>query len=91
MAMIVGLVGTARASAVGMPEATVSSAASADPGVLAYGDAVDAGAPTRATLAAPVVGMAANPDSPGYWLVAADGGVSLTAEPASSGPQGTST
>ncbi len=55
--------------------APVTSAAFADPGVLAYGDAVSEGAPTKAKLSAPIVGMAADPKGPGYWLVAANGGV----------------
>jgi hypothetical protein len=54
---------------------TVESQAFADPGVLAYGDARYSGAPTQSWLSAPIVGMAANPEGSGYWLVAADGGV----------------
>ena len=60
------------------PEARLGGAqlaAYADQGVLNYGDAVFAGAPTTMKLSAPVVGMAAQAGGTGYWLVAADGGV----------------
>ena len=53
----------------------VTKAAYADAGVLNYGDATFAGAPTDIHLSAPVVGMAAQQKGTGYWLVAADGGV----------------
>jgi hypothetical protein len=53
----------------------VHKAAYADAGVLNYGDATFSGSPTGIHLSAPVVGMAAQQDGTGYWLVAADGGV----------------
>ena len=51
-----------------------AAAAYPDRGVLAYGSAPFEGAPTHTVLNAPIVGMAADPTGPGYWLVAADGG-----------------
>jgi hypothetical protein len=58
-----------------LPAGRVSAASFADSGVLPYGDAVYSGAPTDTDLSAPVVGMAANPKGPGYWLVTANGSV----------------
>ena len=43
--------------------------------VLAFGDAVARGSLAGRPLAAPIVGIAADPDGQGYWLAAADGGV----------------
>jgi CHAP domain len=54
---------------------TVHSAAYADPGVLAYGDAIRYGAPTQTGVTSPVVGMAATRTGAGYWLVEANGTV----------------
>ena len=66
-----GLVGAGRP--VHLPP--VINSAYADAGVLNFGDATFAGAPTNVHLSAPVVGMAAQQHGTGYWLVAADGGV----------------
>jgi hypothetical protein len=53
----------------------VHSAAYANPGVFAYGDAAFAGAPTNVQLSSPAVAMAANPAGSGYWIVTANGAV----------------
>jgi hypothetical protein len=58
--------------------AGVSNAASAAPAgpIVSFGPGVVGyGAPTGASLSAPVAGMAPTPDDHGYWLVGADGGV----------------
>jgi hypothetical protein len=47
----------------------------ADGGVFSFGDAPFLGSLVGSRLAAPVVGMVADPSGPGYWLVASDGGV----------------
>ena len=46
-----------------------------DAGVFHYGDATFHGAPTATTLAAPAIGMAADPTGTGYWVATADGRV----------------
>ena len=43
--------------------------------MFAFGDAGFYGSAATVPLAAPVTGMAADPATGGYWLVAADGGV----------------
>jgi hypothetical protein len=43
--------------------------------VFAYGDAVFHGSMSGQSLRAPIVGIAATPNAPGYDLVAADGGI----------------
>ncbi|HEY1732991.1 MAG TPA: Ig-like domain-containing protein, partial [Acidimicrobiales bacterium] len=47
----------------------------ADGGIFAFGDAAFAGSTGSLKLAAPIVGMAADPATGGYWLVGSDGGV----------------
>ena len=54
---------------------TLRTAAYANVGVLAFGDAPALGAPTDMSLNSPVQTMAASPDGKGYWLAASDGGV----------------
>jgi hypothetical protein len=44
-------------------------------GLFAYGDARPQGSPTNEALAAPMVAMATDRATGGYWLVGADGGV----------------
>jgi hypothetical protein len=53
------------------------SPASANPGhdVRAFGSATPLGAPSAIALHARLVGMAAHPKQPGYWLLGQDGGV----------------
>ena len=46
-----------------------------DGGVFAFGDAHFLGSTGSIHLNQPMVGMAADADGNGYWLVAADGGV----------------
>jgi hypothetical protein len=46
-----------------------------DGGVFTYGRAPFYGSLGDTSLAAPIVGMAADPATGGYWLVGADGGV----------------
>jgi beta-lactamase class A len=60
------------------PSASTSHVESGTPGpnsVTAFGSATAVAGATLPNLAAPVVGMAATPDSLGYWAVAADGGI----------------
>jgi hypothetical protein len=52
-----------------------SAAAGSDGGLFNYGDANFYGSTGDLTLNRPVVGMAATPDSKGYWFVASDGGI----------------
>jgi hypothetical protein len=47
----------------------------ADGGIFDYGNAGFFGSAGSLRLNKPVVGMAASPDSGGYWLVASDGGI----------------
>jgi hypothetical protein len=47
----------------------------ADGGIFSFGDAQFSGSMGARTLVQPVVGMAADPATGGYWEVAADGGV----------------
>ena len=47
----------------------------ADGGVFSFGDATFFGSMGGQKLDREITGIAANPDGPGYWLVAADGGV----------------
>jgi hypothetical protein len=49
--------------------------AAADGGVFSFGSSGFAGSMGGTALAAPIVGMAADPDGIGYWLAARDGGV----------------
>jgi hypothetical protein len=49
--------------------------ATADGGVVAFGDATSHGSAAGQGLSGPIVGMAPTPSGEGYWLVAADGGV----------------
>ncbi|HVW31249.1 MAG TPA: peptidoglycan recognition family protein [Acidimicrobiia bacterium] len=49
--------------------------ATADGRVLPFGSAESLGSMAGKVLAAPIVGMAANPVSAGYWLLGADGGI----------------
>ena len=46
-----------------------------DGGVFAFGDAAFYGSTGGMHLNRPIVGMAADPDGQGYWLVASDGGI----------------
>ena len=46
-----------------------------DGGVFTYGDARFSGSTGGMTLAAPIVGIALDPLTLGYWLAGADGGV----------------
>ena len=46
-----------------------------DGGVFAFGDAPFDGSAGNLALSAPVVGMALDPATGGYWLVGADGGI----------------
>ncbi|HET9076678.1 MAG TPA: hypothetical protein VFN68_07085 [Acidimicrobiales bacterium] len=64
--------GAAHAQGSGSP---VHGEAYADPGVFAYGDATDQGAPTNVSLSSPAVGMAGTSDGKGYWIATADGTV----------------
>ena len=43
--------------------------------IFSYGDAAFSGSTGGIRLNQPIVGMAADPDGVGYWLVAADGGI----------------
>jgi hypothetical protein len=47
----------------------------ADGGVFSFGEAAYLGSEGGSHLNKPIVGMVANTDGNGYWLVAADGGV----------------
>jgi hypothetical protein len=49
--------------------------AGAHGGVYSFGDAHSSGSMAGKPLAAPIQGMAADPDGQGYWLVGGDGGV----------------
>ncbi len=49
--------------------------ASADGKIFNFGRAIDYGAPPQSSLHAPIVGMAVNRATGGYWLAAADGNV----------------
>ncbi len=53
----------------------IANFAASDGGVFNEGDAGFPGSMGGATLDAPVVGMAADPATGGYWLVASDGGI----------------
>jgi hypothetical protein len=73
------LVLAAALAASSRPTASWADSPTASPGfggagVLAFGDAGDYGSPAG-PVSAPIEGMAATPDTRGYWLVAADGGV----------------
>jgi hypothetical protein len=48
--------------------------------VFSFGDAVFHGSMAGQALDKPVVGIAVTPDGKGYWLVAADGGVSIDSD-----------
>ena len=52
-----------------------------DGGVFTFGDATFQGSTGALTLNKPIVGMAVDPASGGYWLVASDGGSSLSTHP----------
>ena len=52
-----------------------------DGGVFAFGDARSRGVPDPWRSQAPITGIAADPSTGGYWLVATDGGVFAFAAP----------
>jgi len=52
-----------------------------DGGIFAFGDAGFHGSMGGIRLNQPVMGMAADPTTGGYWLVAADGGIFSFAAP----------
>ncbi|HZT66032.1 MAG TPA: hypothetical protein VFA11_09620 [Acidimicrobiales bacterium] len=67
------MVGSTVAGSYGPRRADASDTTSGP--VSGFGDATVYGAPAAGNLRSPIVGILATPDSKGYWLVGADGGV----------------
>src|SRR5579884_1138606 len=70
---ILVMVGSTVAGSYGPRRADASDTTSGP--VSGFGDATVYGAPAAGNLRSPIVGILATPDSKGYWLVGADGGV----------------